>query len=173
VAAAKSDEHAATVARMRAELAARETALDDEEAALRTTLVRAGFLTKQGHRVLSWRRRWFQLQGETLTYFASPSDNKPKGVLCLSDFLLEKAEAPQRGRTLRLCNTRVADRSKDFVIFADTPQDFVQWVKAIDGVKRGIDTIRQKRAALESDKLDVEAAAGQAESLHLRASSRR
>jgi len=50
------------------------------------------------------------------------------------------------------------------VIFADTPQDFVQWVKAIDRVKRGIEELRQRRAALENDRLDVDAAIGQARS---------
>ena len=236
----------AVAAKLRAELAAREASLEEEERALRTTLVRAGFLTKQGHRILSWRRRWFQLQGQTLSYFVSPRDAKPKGetgqrqqpctacpslaeaicvpqrvhaqrpslspartapsppspfppicsppartasrrplplsaaaniaaALCctvlpagvveLGDFLLEKAEHPHAGRTLRLCNTQVADRSKDFVIFADTPQDFVQWVKAIDRVKRSIEALRQKRAALESDRLDLDDAIGQARSV--------
>ncbi|KAA0155737.1 hypothetical protein FNF27_05680 [Cafeteria roenbergensis] len=155
----------AVAAKLRAELAAREASLEEEERALRTTLVRAGFLTKQGHRILSWRRRWFQLQGQTLSYFVSPRDAKPKGVVELGDFLLEKAEHPHAGRTLRLCNTQVADRSKDFVIFADTPQDFVQWVKAIDRVKRSIEALRQKRAALESDRLDLDDAIGQARSV--------
>lgn len=87
------------------------------------------------------------------------------GVVELGDYLLEKAEHPHAGRTLRLCNTQVADRSKDFVIFADTPQDFVQWVKAIDRVKRNIEALRQKRAALESDRLDLDDAIGQARSV--------
>ena len=68
------------------------------------------------------------------------------GVLPLVDYLLEKAEAPRPGMTLRLCNTKMADRSKDFVIFADSPQDFVQWVKALDSVKKSVESIRQRRA---------------------------
>jgi hypothetical protein len=31
-----------------------------------------GFLTKLGHIVKSWRRRWFSLKGNTLYYFSSP-----------------------------------------------------------------------------------------------------
>lgn len=69
----------AVAAKLRAEIEAREASLEEEERTLRTTLVRAGFLTKQGHRVLSWRRRWFQLQGQSLSYFVSPRDAKPKG----------------------------------------------------------------------------------------------
>jgi hypothetical protein len=98
------------------------------------------------------------------------------GVIPLIDYLLEKAEAPRPGMTLRLCNTRIADRSKDFIIFADSPQDFVQWVKALDSVKRSLESLRQRRvgkhstrvneggcdlqclfAVLESDRLEIEA----------------
>lgn len=170
---AKLETRQETVARLRGELDEREKALATEERALRTTLVRAGYLTKQGHRVLSWKKRWFQLKGDELSYFRGPRSTKSKGVISLSDYLLEKAEHPHAGRTLRLCNTRIADRSEDYVIFAETAQDFVLWVKAIDKVKREAEAIQQKRAALESDRLDVEAAIGQADTMRRSAARRR
>jgi hypothetical protein len=34
--------------------------------------MQSGYLIKQGHRVKNWKRRWFVLKGNTLSYFKSP-----------------------------------------------------------------------------------------------------
>lgn len=38
-----------------------------------------GYLTKQGHRVKNWKRRWFSLEGGVLRYYDSKGDAKVKG----------------------------------------------------------------------------------------------
>jgi hypothetical protein len=35
-------------------------------------MLQSGYLIKQGHRVKNWKRRWFVLKGNTLSYFKSP-----------------------------------------------------------------------------------------------------
>lgn len=35
-------------------------------------LEKAGWLTKRGHKVKNWKRRWFLLKDPTLCYFKSP-----------------------------------------------------------------------------------------------------
>jgi len=34
--------------------------------------VKGGWLTKRGHKVKNWKRRWFVLRGNTLTYYKAP-----------------------------------------------------------------------------------------------------
>jgi hypothetical protein len=45
----------------------------------------AGYLTKQGHRVRNWKRRWFTLgEDGALTYYGSAGEAKPKGRVRLA-----------------------------------------------------------------------------------------
>jgi len=53
----------------------------------RTKVERGGYLTKRGHQVKNWKRRWFVLKDPTLCYFKSPRDTTPAGVIILDDIL--------------------------------------------------------------------------------------
>ncbi len=44
--------------------------------------VKAGFLTKQGHKFKNWKRRWFVLRGRMLSYYRKPTDVTPAGTAC-------------------------------------------------------------------------------------------
>ena len=91
--------------------------------------VKAGFLTKQGHKVKNWKRRWFVLRGHMLQYFRKPSDAAPAGVIDILKYDLERgadSKAPLRLRML----SRTSE--EEYCIEADSPRDFVDWVKAID-----------------------------------------
>lgn len=46
---------------------------------------KGGYLTKQGHKVKSWRRRWFVLHPDTLAYYPKPNQMKPLGVVKIED----------------------------------------------------------------------------------------
>jgi hypothetical protein len=45
---------------------------------------RAGYLTKQGHRVKNWKRRYFTVDNGQLTYFEAKGDAKFKGQVSIS-----------------------------------------------------------------------------------------
>ena len=55
---------------------------------------KSGFLTKQGIKFKSWKRRYFELDATTLNYFLSPHHTKPKGIIHL------------RNATVMACNKR-------------------------------------------------------------------
>jgi hypothetical protein len=61
-----------------------------------------GWLQKQGHRVRSWKQRWFILQHDMLFYFAScPKDTpgiEPLGSVCLRGASFELQSKDQAGR---------------------------------------------------------------------------
>lgn len=47
--------------------------------------LREGWLYKMGHRIQTWKRRYFILLADRLEYYKSHSDKKPQGVIPLSD----------------------------------------------------------------------------------------
>lgn len=44
-----------------------------------------GYLTKEGGKHKSWRKRWFILTDNCLYYFKSPSDKEPLGIIPLEN----------------------------------------------------------------------------------------
>lgn len=47
------------------------------------TYEKTGWLTKQGEKVRSWKKRWFVLRNGTVFYYGSPKSKTPKGVIPL------------------------------------------------------------------------------------------
>jgi len=50
-----------------------------------TNAERKGWLTKQGGRIKTWKRRWFILSDNCLFYFKTPSDVEPCGIIPLEN----------------------------------------------------------------------------------------
>lgn len=61
------------------------------------SVVKAGYLTKQGHTVKNWKLRWFVLKDKSLSYYKSPRDyTKPAGVINLNEILsIKLGETPK------------------------------------------------------------------------------
>lgn len=49
------------------------------------TVVKCGWLVKQGHAVRNWKRRWCVLRPRVLEYYTSPRDALPRGTVRLAD----------------------------------------------------------------------------------------
>lgn len=48
-----------------------------------TNAEKKGWLTKQGGRIKTWKRRWFILSDNCLFYFKAPGDKEPCGIIPL------------------------------------------------------------------------------------------
>jgi hypothetical protein len=46
---------------------------------------KGGWLTKRGHVVKNWKRRWFVLNDDMLRYYKSPGQTVAQGFIALSD----------------------------------------------------------------------------------------
>ena len=96
--------------------------------------MKGGYLIKRGHLIKNWKRRWFQLEKQNLSYFeAKPHlihnpNPKPKGVLDLTEtlqFITEDHTVKQP-----FCFAIVLTR-KTFSICADNAVDYHSWIEAL------------------------------------------
>eukprot|EP00118_Oscarella_pearsei_P009182 m.51416 g.51416 ORF g.51416 m.51416 type:complete len:101 (+) comp34137_c0_seq2:146-448(+) len=44
----------------------------------------SGFLTKRGGQFKNWKRRWFQIKGDVLFYYKTPTDTQESGYIPLA-----------------------------------------------------------------------------------------
>lgn len=68
-------------------------------------MLRCGFLYKRGAFISGWKRRWFTLEGRTLSYYRKQGDSTPAGTIELDESTLayrnaEGEGAAGRGRAL-------------------------------------------------------------------------
>ena len=61
-----------------------------------------GYLTKEGGKHKSWRKRWFILADNCLYYFKSPSDKEPLGIIPLEN--LEVREYTDTRKNVSIIN---------------------------------------------------------------------
>eukprot|EP01137_Pigoraptor_chileana_P034708 Opistho-2@27665 len=95
------------------------------QASAEPALVLAGYLTKQGGAVKSWKKRYFTLKGTKLQYFKSAKDATELGVIDLSecDKLVESTVKPH--------GFEVHTPNRIFRVVADTNDDKEAWVLVI------------------------------------------
>ncbi len=94
---------------------------------------KAGYLCKQGLTVRNWKERWFVLRGATLSYFKSPKNTTPNGVIQLESIYTvtlmrdKRADASQPYANSLVLRTEL----RDFVVCAANVIDLEEWAEAI------------------------------------------
>ena len=63
-----------------------------------------GYLTKQGGKVKSWKRRWFVLRGLCLYYYKAPEDVRALGMIALPSYEVTE------------CTKKESDRENSFKV---------------------------------------------------------
>eukprot|EP00824_Muranothrix_gubernata_P018376 TRINITY_DN37381_c0_g1_i1.p1 TRINITY_DN37381_c0_g1~~TRINITY_DN37381_c0_g1_i1.p1 ORF type:complete len:289 (-),score=74.29 TRINITY_DN37381_c0_g1_i1:33-875(-) len=92
---------------------------------------KVGYLTKQGGFPPNWKRRWFVLKDNHLFYFATSSDENPKGVIPLEHTLVQSAEV----KDFPFCFVVFHPEFFTYYIAADSQADMSAWMSAIQGAK--------------------------------------
>ncbi len=103
-----------------------------------------GWLTKQGGRIKTWKRRWFILSDNVLFYFKTPQDPEPCGMIPLENLDVEAVKDRKECRfTLsarvgselksakRSEGSLVKGHHKVYLIEAANPNERDAWMKAI------------------------------------------
>ncbi|XP_030196117.1 pleckstrin homology domain-containing family A member 1 isoform X2 [Gadus morhua] len=114
-------------------------------------LIKAGFCVKQGAVMKNWKRRYFMLDENAVSYFKSDLDREPLKVIPLKE-VHKVQECKQSDLMMRDNLFEVVTQSRTFYVQSDSPEDMHSWIKAISGAivaqrgpGRSAATIRQAR----------------------------
>uniref|UniRef100_A0AAR2KMN8 PH domain-containing protein n=1 Tax=Pygocentrus nattereri TaxID=42514 RepID=A0AAR2KMN8_PYGNA len=96
------------------------------------SVVKAGFCVKQGAVMKNWKRRYFMLDDNTISYFKSDLDREPLRVIPLKE-VNKVQECKQSDLMMRDNLFELVTTSRTFYIQTDSPEEMHSWIKAISG----------------------------------------
>ncbi|XP_053927110.1 pleckstrin homology domain-containing family A member 1 isoform X4 [Cuculus canorus] len=95
-------------------------------------VIKAGYCVKQGAVMKNWKRRYFQLDENTIGYFKSELEKEPLRVIPLKE-VHKVQECKQSDIMMRDNLFEIVTTSRTFYVQADSPEDMHSWIKAISG----------------------------------------
>ncbi|KAM6186121.1 pleckstrin homology domain-containing family A member 1 isoform 10-T10 [Rhynchocyon petersi] len=97
-----------------------------------STIIKAGYCVKQGAVMKNWKRRYFQLDENTIGYFKSELEKEPLRVIPLKE-VHRVQECKQSDVMLRDNLFEIVTTSRTFYVQADSPEEMHSWIKAVSG----------------------------------------
>ncbi|XP_042585333.1 pleckstrin homology domain-containing family A member 2-like [Cyprinus carpio] len=99
---------------------------------VRPNVMRSGYCVKQGNVRKSWKRRFFILDDQTVSYYKSEMDKEPLRSIRLQDVLKVNECLVKSGDLLSRDNLfEIITNTRTFYIQTDTPEDMKGWIKDI------------------------------------------
>ncbi|KAM9837744.1 pleckstrin homology domain-containing family A member 1 isoform 2-T3 [Aulostomus maculatus] len=115
------------------------------------TVIKAGYCVKQGAVMKNWKRRYFMLDENTVSYFKSDQEREALRVIPLKE-IHKVHKCKQSDLMMRDNLFEMVTSSRTFYMQADSPEDMHSWIKAISGAivaqrgpGRSANSIRQAR----------------------------
>ncbi|XP_062413260.1 pleckstrin homology domain-containing family A member 1-like isoform X4 [Pungitius pungitius] len=114
-------------------------------------VIKAGYCVKQGALMKNWKRRYFLLEENAVSYYKSNLEREALRVIPLKE--IHKVQECKHSELMMRDNLfEMATSSRTFYIQANSPEDMHSWIKAISGAivaqrgpGRSAYTIRQAR----------------------------
>ncbi|KAG8517374.1 Pleckstrin homology domain-containing family A member 1 [Galemys pyrenaicus] len=97
-----------------------------------SAVIKAGYCVKQGAVMKNWKRRYFQLDENTIGYFKSELEKEPLRVIPLKE-VHKVQECKQSDIMMRDNLFEIVTSSRTFYVQADSPEEMHSWIKAISG----------------------------------------
>uniref|UniRef100_A0A8C8A0Q1 Pleckstrin homology domain containing, family A (phosphoinositide binding specific) member 1a n=1 Tax=Oryzias sinensis TaxID=183150 RepID=A0A8C8A0Q1_9TELE len=94
------------------------------------SVIKAGYCVKQGAVMRNWKRRYFLLEENSMSYFKSDSEKEPLRIIPLKE-VHKVQECKQSDIMMRDNLFEVVTTSRTFYIQADSPEDMHSWIKAV------------------------------------------
>lgn len=114
-------------------------------------VIKHGYCVKQGAVMRNWKRRYFLLEENAMSYFKSDLEKEPLRIIPLKE-VHKVQECKQRDIMMRDNLFEVVTTSRTFYIQADSPEEMHSWIKAVSGAivaqrgpGRSAATMRQAR----------------------------
>ncbi|XP_077062032.1 pleckstrin homology domain-containing family A member 1 isoform X1 [Siphateles boraxobius] len=96
------------------------------------SVIKAGFCVKQGAVMKNWKRRYFMLDDNALSYFKSEMDREPLRVVPLKE-VNKVQECKQSDLMMRDNLFELVTTSRTFYLQSNSPEEMHGWIKAISG----------------------------------------
>ncbi|XP_077470157.1 pleckstrin homology domain-containing family A member 1-like isoform X1 [Stigmatopora argus] len=96
------------------------------------TVIKSGYCVKQGAVMRNWKRRYFLLEENSMSYFKSDLEKEPLRMIPLKE-VHKVQECKQSDIMLRDNLFEVVTTSRTFYIQADSPEEMHSWIKAVSG----------------------------------------
>ncbi|KAM9425565.1 pleckstrin homology domain-containing family A member 1 isoform 1-T1 [Pholidichthys leucotaenia] len=96
------------------------------------TIIKSGFCVKQGAVMKNWKRRYFILDDNAISYYKSDLEKEALKVILLKE-IHKVQECKQSEPMMRDNLFEVVTSSRTFYIQANSPEDMHSWIKAISG----------------------------------------
>ena len=113
---------------------------------------RAGWLTKQGDYIKTWRRRWFVLKQGKLLWFKDPAavyrGSSPRGVVSVSGCLTVKGAEDIVNKAFAF---ELSTRDSTMYFVADAEKEKEDWINSI-----GRSIVQHSRAVTDSEVVDYD-----------------
>ncbi|XP_014013835.1 pleckstrin homology domain-containing family A member 1 isoform X3 [Salmo salar] len=95
-------------------------------------LIKAGYCVKQGAVMKNWKRRYFLLEENAVSYFKSDLEREPLRVIPLKE--VHKVQECKQSDLMQRDNLfEVVTSSRTFYMQSDSPEEMHSWIKAISG----------------------------------------
>ncbi|XP_026171451.1 pleckstrin homology domain-containing family A member 1 isoform X2 [Mastacembelus armatus] len=95
-------------------------------------IIKAGYCVKQGAVMKNWKRRYFMLDENSVSYYKSELEREALKVIPLKE--IHKVQECKHSELMMRDNLfEVVTGSRTFYIQADSPEDMHSWIKAISG----------------------------------------
>ncbi|KAL2928615.1 Pleckstrin homology domain-containing protein 1 [Bienertia sinuspersici] len=127
------------------------TGSDQDQTEFWTEPERAGWLTKQGEYIKTWRRRWFILKQGKLFWFKESTVNrssKPRGIIPVSSCLTVKGAEDVLNRQFAF---ELSTRSDTMYFIADSDKDKEDWINSI-----GRSIVQHSRSVTDREIVDYD-----------------
>ncbi|GJJ75735.1 hypothetical protein EMPS_08093 [Entomortierella parvispora] len=96
---------------------------------LESKVVRQGYLLKLGNTYKTWRKKWFVLRGDKLTYYKNQKEYQPHGIIPLST-IIDCLQTDPVSKHKQYC-LRIVTSKRSFVCCAPDEDTLLQWLDAL------------------------------------------
>ncbi|KAF9392600.1 hypothetical protein CPB97_000053 [Podila verticillata] len=113
---------------------------------LGSMVIRQGYLLKLGNKYKTWRKKWFVLRGDKLTYYKNTKEYQPHGIIPLST-VIDCLQTDPVSKSKQYC-LRIVTTKRSFLCSAPDEDTLLQW---LDALHVECDRVMQELRELESN----------------------
>ncbi|KAF9988536.1 hypothetical protein BGZ75_009199 [Mortierella antarctica] len=96
---------------------------------LESKVVRQGYLLKFGNKYKTWRKKWFVLRGDKLTYYKNMKEYQPHGIIPLTT-IIDCLQTDPVSKSKQYC-LRIVTAKRSFVCCAPDEDTLLQWLDVL------------------------------------------